>query len=364
MNSTDSCPLPYPQPTPAHNLPPDFDPFIGREKERREIHAWLDQPATRLVTLWGMGGVGKSRLAIAIAQERLHRYPDGVWLVELADTGPGKRDQTAEMAAAIAAALQRPWQEGVNAAAQLLGHLAGRRTLLVLDSVERLAAEGVPFLVSVAERCPSVDLLATSRDAPPPGLGHIFPLTGLAYPPNGSDNDNDNDKQPWEAVELLKVRRAQHCWTPLTRADQRAIRRICRLVEGLPLALELAAALTGKMSLPEIAAALEEGLEVLSSPLRDAPARQRSLAAALADSWRRLTPELQGCLARLATLDAEFSAATARRFAKATPGQLAALCDRSLLTHACQAGRYQFHPAVRAALPGFSSSRIFRKQAD
>ncbi len=349
MVGPDSPLPPRARPASTHNLPPDFDPFIGREEERREIHASLDQRSTRLVNLWGMGGVGKSRLAIAIAQERLHRYPEGVWLVELAEMKPGKLDQTREMAVAIAAALQLPWREGANAKAQLLGHLAGRRTLLVLDSVERLAGDGLPFLVSVAERCPGVDLLATSRDAPPPGLGPTFPLTGLAYPPshNDNDNDDDNDKQPWEAVELLTVRRAQHCWAPLTRADQRAIRRICRLVEGLPLALELAAAQTKQMSLPEIAAALESGLEILSSPLRDTPARQRSLAAALADSWQRLPPDLQGCLARLAALDAEFSAATARRVARATPGQLAALCNRSLLIHQVSEDLYRLHPAVR-----------------
>ena len=332
-----------------HNLPPEFDPFIGRAKERWEIHASLDQPATRLVTLWGMGGVGKSRLASAIAQERLHRYPDGVWLVELAEVTIQGIDPAVGMAVAIAAALRLPWREGADPMTQLLGHLVGRRMLLILDGMERLAPEGLPFLLSVTKDCPGVDLLATSRDAPPPGLGRTFPLAGLACPPS------DNDRRAWEAVELLTARRAQHCWTLLTRADQKAMRRICRLVEGLPLALELAAALTHEMSLPEIAAALEEGLEILSSPLRDAPARQRSLAAALADSWQRLPPDLQSCLARLATLDPEFSAATAQRMARATPEQLAALCDRSLLAHSPESGRYQLHPAVRAAVPRMGS---------
>lgn len=290
--------------------------------------------------------MGKSRLALAVAGERLHRYPDGVWLVEVADVRPGTLDQATCLAVAIAAALHLPWREGANPATLLRGHLVGRRMLLLLDGVERLAAEGLPFLLSVTEDCPGVDLLATSRDAPPSGLGRTFPVTGLAYPPS----DDDNDKRPWEAVELLAARRAQHCWTALTQADQRAMRRICRLVEGLPLAIELAAALTGEMSLPEIAAALEEGLDILSSPLRDVPARQRSLAAALADSWQRLTPELQRCLGRLTALDAEFSAATARCVARATPGQLAALCNRSLLTQQASEGRYRLHPAVRAFL--------------
>ena len=343
------------QPLLGHNLPPEFDPFIGREEERREIHTSLDQPTTRLVTLLGMGGVGKSRLAIAVAQERLHRYPDGVWLVELAEMRPGKLEQATEMAVAIAAALHLPWREGTNPATYLIGHLVGRRMLLLLDGVERLAAQGLPFLLSVTKDCLGVDLLATSRDAPPPGLGRTFPLAGLSYPPSDNDNDNDNDKRLWEAVELLTVRRAQYCWAPLTRADQRAIRRICRLVEGLPLAIELAAALTGEMSLPAIAAALEEGLEILSSPLRDAPARQHSLAAALADSWQRLTQELQDCLARLATLDGTFNGDTARRVAWATPGQLAALRDASLLAHCSESGRYQLHPAVRAVVSGVGS---------
>lgn len=326
----------------SHNLPPAYDPFIGREAARLQIHAWFDEPETRLVTLLGMGGVGKSRLAVAVGWERLHLCPDGVWLVELAEVKAQALDQATSLAVAIAAALRLPWREGAKPGTHLLSHLAGRRMLLLLDSVELVAPEGLPFLLSVVADCPGVQLLATSREAPPPGLGPTFPLTGLAYPPN------DDDEGTWAAVELLTARRAQQRWVPLTPADQRAMRRICRAVEGLPLAIELAAGLTGELSLPEIAASLEGGLDRLSTPLRDVPARHRSLAAAFAVSWQRLSPELQGCLVRLAALEGGFNATTALRVAGATPAQLAALWDRSVLMHRASEDRYRLHPAVRA----------------
>lgn len=338
------------RPLTAHNLPHSYDPFVGREAERREIHAWLDEPTTRLVTLLGMGGVGKSRLALEVARERLHRYPDGVWLVELADVRPGALDQAACLAVTIAAALHLPWREGANPRTYLLGHLMGKRMLLFLDSVELLAAQGLPFLHSVAIDCPGVQILATSRETPPPGLGHTLPVNGLAYPAS------DDDPRPWEAVELLTARRAQHSWSPLTQADGRAMRRICRAVEGLPLAIELAAGLSGEMSLPEITAALEEGLDILATPLRDVPARHRSLDAAFAASWRRLSPELQGCLVRLAGLEGSFNAATAQHKARATSAQLAALCDRSLLMHRMPDEPYRLHPVVREAVPRLGSA--------
>lgn len=325
----------------THNLPHSYDPFVGREAERRAIHTWLDEPTTRLVTLLGMGGVGKSRLALEVARERLHRYPDGVWLAELADVKPGALDQATCLAVAIAAALHLPWREGARPETQLLGHLVGKRMLLLLDSVELLAAQGLPFLHSVAVHCPGVQILATSRETPPPLLGRTFPVNGLAYPPG------DDAPGPWEAVELLTARRAQHSWARLTQADRRAMRRISRAVEGLPLAVELAAGLTGEMSLPEIAAALDGGLAILSTPLRDVPARHRSLDAAFAVSWRRLSPELQGCLVRLAGLEGSFNAATAEYKARATSGQLAALCDRSWLMHRMQEDPYRLHPVVR-----------------
>ncbi len=260
-----------------HNLPPAYDPFFGQQTIQRAIHFYLNQPSCRAVSLIGMGGVGKTRLAVTVARDRRHQYRDGVWLVELAETAPddlramsGLHPADA-LAIAIASVQDIPWQEREPPATQLIEHLEGQAMLLLLDGFEHWCTAGVDLLHRILRRCPEVDLLITSRQEPKIQGGRTLVLRGLNYPMN------EDDDRPHAAVDLFMARQAQHQWTPLTEEERQAMRRICRLVKGLPLAIEMAAALTREMTLPELAEALERNLGDLTTPLRDAPPRHRSL---------------------------------------------------------------------------------------
>ena len=329
-----------------HNLPPVCDPFIGYETIRQEVHASLNQPWRRLVILAGLGGVGKTRLAVTVARDRLHRHPDGVWLVELLDIDPDVSNVAGAIALAMAAVLGLPLVAGKDPVEQLLARLQNKQILLVLDNFERLAEDGAALLFRLLHRCPGVHLLVTSQVAVGGAPGHTVWMRGLAYPAS------DEDDRPCEATALFTARRSQQQWRALSDEDRRAMGQICRMVAGLPLAIELAAGLTREETPREIANRLRGGFDVLTTTLRDIPPRHRSLQAVFETAWRRLPADLQGCLARLSVFEGGFTADAAQHVAQAAPQQLAALCDSSLLAYDAARDRYRLHPVVRAYAAG------------
>lgn len=324
-----------------HNLPPSYNQFFGREIVQQEIHSRLDQPWCRLVTIVGQGGVGKSRLATTIARSRLGQYADGVWLVELAEVDPADDDLSEAIATEIATAIDLRFSGSAKPTAQLIEHLQHKQALLILDNFEHVL-DGVPIVLDILQRCEGVQILATSREALRVRAEWTIDLAGLGYPANGAD------ETPSAAVDLFVARRAQQQRAPVTPENLAAARVICRMVEGLPLAIELAAALTRDASSQEIAAELSADFDKLSASLRDVPKRHSSLQTVFAMSWRTLSAELQTRLARLATFRGGFSPEAARHVARAEEHQLAALQAKSLLTFDEAANRYALHPVVRA----------------
>lgn len=326
---------------PRHNLPAPHDQFFGRIAAQQDIGDRLDQPWCRLVTLVGHGGVGKTRLATTVARSRLQHYPDGVWLVELAEIDRNDANLAEAIAVEIATVLDLRLSGATTPVEQLLGHLQHKTMLLVLDNFEHLLEGGVQLVLDLLARCERVQLLVTSRELLRTRAEWTVMLTGLDYPAD------DMDAAPTDAVDLFVARRAQGRQDVLAPNDLMVVRQICRLVEGLPLAIELAAAHAHRTPLPTIADELRTGFDTLTTSLRDVPHRHRSLQIVFAMSWRTLTRPLQTRLARLSVFRGGFTTAAAQAIAATDTHQLAALVEKSLLTHNVETQRYTLHPVVR-----------------
>ena len=275
------------------NLPRDLTSFVGRQAELAEIAHLLG--TAPLLTLVGVGGIGKTRLALRVAGDAHRRYAHGAWLVELAPLG-----DPSEVAAEVARALRVRERPGWSPLETLAAVLRTRQLLLVLDNCEHVLAASVELAVALLHSCPDLTILATSRE--PLGVAGeaIYQVPPLAMGRQGNPGEGSPED---EAIELLVERvRAVEPSFRLTAAHARSGARICQLLDGLPLAIELAAARTTTMSLAEVADRLDDPLKLLTLGPRSAPARQRTLSAAIDWSYRLLTEPERILLRRLAIL--------------------------------------------------------------
>lgn len=329
-----------------HTLPPQPTPFVGREVELAEIGRLLDSVDCRLLTLTGPGGVGKTRLALQAAAGHLDAFADGIFFVPLATLA-----EPDLLAGAIAQALDLEMGATADPRTQLLVQLRHKEMLLVLDNFEHLLppppislplggikeGEGaVKLLAELQRQATGITLLVTSRERLNLQGEWVFTVGGLSVQEENSD-----------ALQLFAQRacrlRADFALAMDSLAD---VGRICRLVEGLPLAIELAAAWVRVLSCQEIAAEIEQGIGFLSTNLHDVPQRHRSLAAVFDHSWRLLSAEEQAVLPRLALFRGGFRRQAAAQVADASLPVLATLVDKSLLQWNPD-GRYAMHEMVR-----------------
>ena len=339
---------------PPHNLPRTFTPFVGREREVADVHGRLDRETCALLTILGPGGVGKTRLAVEAAGQRLDGYRDGVWFVPLASV-----DDPSLVPVTIANHLNLTLSGTAAPVEQLIDHLRSRNLLLVLDNVEQLLknekllkseplhdsehlhdGDGLDWLPDLLQAAADVQLLVTSRAALNFRAEWLYEVAGLPYP------DTPEDAGAYAAPDLF-VRLAQRldpAFAP--EGAWEAIVRICRLVEGMPLALELAAAQLRGANCQQIATSIAGNLDRLATTMRDVPARQRSLRAAFTSSWELLTAEEQAVLPRLSPFAGGFTAAAAAAVAGASPDLLERLLDKSFLRPA-EHDRYQMHEVLR-----------------
>ena len=268
---------------PPHNLPRTLTTFIGREKEYADVEGLLLK--TRLLTVLGAGGSGKTRLSLKVGDELLMRYPGGVWFVDLAPVA-----DEALFARAVAATLRVREDAGADLMETLLAHLAPRKTLLILDNCEHLVGAAAHFAQQVLVHCPDVTILSTSREAL--GLtGEVaWPLPGLALP-------SESVTQPsrlmrYEAIQLFVERAtAVAPGFRLTSTNGASVARICRRLDGIPLAMELAAAWMSALSPEQIEKRLEDRFKFLTRGSRTALPRQQTLRGALEWSHNLLTDE-------------------------------------------------------------------------
>lgn len=317
-------------PEPPQNLSVATTSFLGREEELAHIGRWLGEADGRLLTITGPGGMGKSRLALKAARGQVGQFADGVWLVSLV-----AQVDLVGLVTAVADAIGLTLSGRADPATQLLNHLRSQEMLLVLDNLEHLiSADLLDFLTQLTDQSPDLRLIVTSRERLRLQAESLLDLQGLAFPPEqqpATSADLHASSADYPAVQLFR-NRAERVQAEFSLAAQEAaIVQLCQLVGGLPLALELAATWTRVLSVAEMTAEIQRGLDRLTTTLHDVPPRHRSLHAVIATSWEMLAADEQSLFRRLAVFRGGFSRGAAEVVAGATPTRLLSLVDRSFL---------------------------------
>ena len=326
----------------THNLPPSPTEFIGREEELRALPRQLSDPGCRLITILGPGGIGKTRLAVETARHIVAQHP-GLFLHGARFVSLAGIDSAQFLAATLVDALGA--SGGSDPKNQLIDFLREREMLLLLDNFEFLLSDddAVDLVAEVLRHAPRVKLLVTSRERLNLREEWLFDLAGLSVPAGAASGA----AQSFAAVRLFMAgaRRARRDFAPLS-VEVQSIVHICRVLQGMPLGIELAAALVRQHSCAEIAAAIERSLDGLTTSLRNVPERQRSLHAAFEYSWALLPAEFQTHFARLSIFPDTFDREAASSVAEVGAAALDALADKSLLQRQPD-GRFQIHSLLR-----------------
>jgi predicted ATPase/DNA-binding SARP family transcriptional activator len=367
----------------AGNLPARLTPFVGREETLVEIEGHLRDPGCRLLTLVGPGGSGKTRLALEAAARQVARFAHGAWFVSLSPL------QSAEaIVPTIAQAIGFSFYSGGEPKELLLNYLRGKNALLVLDNYEHLL-EGVELVPEILQTAPGVKALLTSRAALNVLGESLYPVSGMNYPtlmPLALTPPTEDGRSPspadaprsvgiqsvgrrgeladiaqYSAVRLFVdgARRARPDFE-LTNENLADVVRICHLVDGMPLALLLAAAWLKVLAPAEIADQIDPalgsesgrhmtGLDFLTSDLRDAPERQRSMRAVFDHSWNLLTAHERAVMQALSVFRGGCTREAAQAVAGASLHNLLALVDCSLLQRDApsRGGRFEMHELLR-----------------
>jgi predicted ATPase/transcriptional regulator with XRE-family HTH domain len=325
-----------PAQTLSTNLPILPTPLIGRQHEVDELCKLLKDPHCRMLTIVGTGGMGKTRLALETASHSQTEFEDGTYFVPLAPI-QSSRFLIPVLADSMGFTLQGEHEPKE----QLLNYLKDKHILLLIDNLEHLLGDTtVPeFFAELLEKTSKLKLLITSRESVGLQGEWIFEAQGLPIP-EGTDIEGTS-------VELFlqRARRAHVSFDPTTE-DYPAIVRICNLVNGMPLGIELAAAWVRTLSCREIASEIERGLDFLSISAKDVPTRHRSIRAVFDHSWKLLTEKEQNALLRLAIFQGGFSREAAGEIAGATLPVLSALVAKSLIRRS-GTGRYDLHEIIR-----------------
>jgi predicted ATPase/class 3 adenylate cyclase len=311
------------------NLPVQVTSFVGRERDLERVTATLAE--ARVVTLTGVGGVGKTRLALQVAGEMSPAFQDGSWLCELA----GVRDPEA-VAEAMVAVFQIEPRQGVTVAEALLEFLRAKQFLLVLDNCEHLLKPVARMVADIERACPAVRVLATSREGLNVAGEHLVVVSSLEVPDAGVDLDAVGG---CEAVRLF-VDRAQAVKANfvLDAANADAVAQVCRRLDGIALAIELAAARVTMLTPAELAQRIDQRFRLLAGGRRTAVERHQTLRAAIDWSYELLEAREQRLLDRLGVFAGGFTLEAAEKIAGGSGIEaddvldlLAALVSRSLV---------------------------------
>ena len=334
---------------PMLNLPSFATSFVGRKEEIAELERRMTSTETRLVTITGSGGIGKTRLAVETARSLAERKP-GQFLHGISFVSLTTVDTPETISFRIAESIGLTFRGSESPQKELLEYLREREILLILDNFEHLvdeAGSGTALLVEILHQALSVKLLVTSRERLNLYVEMIFDAHGLDVPQEGSPQPEEYGAM---ALFLQNARRI-HRGFDFTKEETAATMRICRLVEGMPLAIELASAWVRHYTCAQIAAQIEKDLDFLAIPYQDAPASHRSLRAVFEHSWILLSPQEQEAFAQLSMFSGGFTLQAANAVIGLQPSTdewmpVTDLTDKSLLQRQSD-GRYDIHPLLR-----------------
>jgi predicted ATPase/DNA-binding CsgD family transcriptional regulator/tetratricopeptide (TPR) repeat protein len=321
---------------PASNLPPETTPFIGRRATLNEIKGQFEN--TRLLTLSGPGGIGKTRLAIKAAEEIFQEFKSGCFFVSLAPIS-----SIEHLIQAIAEAIKFPIATHEDPQFQLLRYLRGRNLLLVMDNFEHLL-DGTEIVNEILLAAPEVRILVTSRERLNLQTEINITIGGMVIP----GKIEPETLLQYDSIDLFiqSANKVRPRYQP-SAEELRQIAHICQIVDGIPLAIELAAAWLQILSLDEIIRELEKGLDILSTEMRDAPERHRSIRTVFDQSWSLLEEDEQAVFTYLAVFRGGFTREAAQQVAGVSLQKLLGLVDKSLLSYDPDSGRLEIHELLR-----------------
>jgi predicted ATPase/class 3 adenylate cyclase len=330
-----------------NNLPQQVTTFIGREREQEQVKAALKK--ARLLTLTGIGGMGKTRLSLQVAADIVNEYSDGVWFVELAPINDGSL-----VPQAVATALSVKEESGRPLTEALVAHARERQMLLVLDNCEHLVSACAELARQLLQAGPRIRILASSREPLNITGETIYTVPPLSVPGLDASSATDSIMQ-FEAVRLF-VERAKAMQASFRHSDQDmpAIVEICRRLDGIPLALELAAARVRALSVEQIAARVNDRFRLLTTGDRTAQPRQQTLRAMIDWSYDLLTEKERTLLRRLAVFAGGWTLEAAERVGSGEGVEesevldlLTDLVDKSLVMVDADGDRYRLLETVR-----------------
>jgi predicted ATPase/transcriptional regulator with XRE-family HTH domain len=345
----------------SNRIPIQPTPLLGRDPELAAMERLFGNPQCRLLTLTGIGGIGKTRLAIEFATRQQPAFPAGVFYVPLAPINSAEA-----IVPAVADVFGFVFSGPSDPKEQLINYIAvhlNQPMLLVLDNLEHLLVhsfsdkkQGVVELISeFLQRLPNLRILATSRERLNLQGEWTYELHGLAVPP--LEFSGKLEAYGAAALFMQNAMRTKADFE-LTDTQQPALIQICQLLDGTPLAIELAAAWVGMLSCQEIAQEIRSNIGFLTSSMRDIPERHRSLRATFDHSWKLLTVHERQALSCLSVFRGGFNRTAAEKVVGATLPLLASLVSKSLVQRT-ENGRYDLHEVIRQ----YASSRLEEEQA-